>query len=307
MRLVFSRNWLIAASCAILAVTTASACSNSGGAVPGGQGASQLIDKSPVATDEEIAASPTAAAIKRRGQLVIGSTKENPLLSQQNPITGLTEGFDADLGRMLAKYIIGQPNTTIINATPTTRETLLQNETVDTVLYTYSITPARAEKIGFAGPYFVSGPAIATLKTTNGITKPADLKGKKVLAAANTTGANVLKQVQPDAELITFPTSQECIQALEQGRAEAYVNDLTILASNAVLNTKLKVIGTPFGKDPYGIGIKHGDTAFKKFVNDWLKKIQASGLWQQAYQETLGTKIEGPAPAPPEIGSVPGS
>ncbi|WP_020669945.1 glutamate ABC transporter substrate-binding protein [Amycolatopsis nigrescens] len=308
MSLASSKGRLVAAICAIFALVSTAACSSGSDAVPGPPGSGdRLLDRAPVASDEEIAQSPTAKAIKDRGQLLIGSTLENPLLSQQNPTTGITEGFDASLGRLLAKYILGQPNAKIVNATAQTREALLQNNTVDTIIYTYSITVPRSEKVTFAGPYFMSGPAIATLKSTSGITKPSDLNGKKVLANVNTTGASLVKQVAPQADLTTFATTPECIQALEQGRGDAYVNDLTILASNAVLNDKLKVVGGSFGQDPYGIGLKHGDDTFKKFVNDWLKKIQDAGLWQEAYKESLGTVIEGDPPAPPAIGSVPGS
>ena len=54
-----------------------------------------------------------------------------------------------------------------------TRETLLQNNTVDTVFATYSITPERAQKVAFAGPYYQSGDAIMVKKDNDSITKPS--------------------------------------------------------------------------------------------------------------------------------------
>jgi len=292
-----------------VALGAATACSASGGAVPDDSGAGQeqsLLDRAPVATEADLAASPTAQAIKQRGQILIGSQLDTPLLSQQNPTTGQTEGFDAILGRLLAKYILGRPNTKIVNSTSQIREALLQNSTVDVVLHTYSITPTRAEKVSFAGPYFVSGPAIMGRKGDSSVTKPQDLKGKKVLAVTNSTGAAMIEQYEP-AQIITLSTNSECMAALEQGRADAYVNDLTQLAGNAVTNDKVQVNSGTFGQDPYGIGIRHGDEAFKQFLNDWLKKIEDAGLWQEAYKQTLGTVIPGDAPTPPSTGSVPGS
>ncbi|GAB3583068.1 glutamate ABC transporter substrate-binding protein [Amycolatopsis endophytica] len=265
-----------------------------------------LLDRAPVASEADLATSPTAQAIKQRGQILIGSQLDTPLLSQQNPTTGQTEGFDAILGRLLAKYILGRPNTKIVNSTSQIREALLQNSTVDVVLHTYSITPTRAEKVSFAGPYFVSGPAIMARKGDSAVTKPQDLKGKKVLAVTNSTGAALLPQYEPE-QIITLSSNSECMAALEQGRADAYVNDLTQLAGNAVTNDKVQVNSGTFGQDPYGVGIRHGDETFKQFINDWLKKIQAAGLWQEAYKQTLGTVIPGDAPAPPATGSVPGS
>ncbi|WP_020416941.1 glutamate ABC transporter substrate-binding protein [Amycolatopsis sp. ATCC 39116] len=293
-----------------VALGAVTACTSSGGAVPDSGGSADqeqsLLDRAPVASDADLAISPTAQAIKQRGQILIGSQLDTPLLSQQNPTTGQTEGFDAILGRLLAKYILGRPNVKIVNSTSQIREALLQNNTVDVVLHTYSITPARAEKVSFAGPYFVSGPAIMTRKGDSSVTKPQDLKGKRVLAVTNSTGSAMVQQFEP-AQVITLSTNSECVTALEQGRGDAYVNDLTQLAGNAQTNDKVQIVSGTFGQDPYGIGIHHGDETFKRFVNTWLEKIQAAGLWQEAYKQTLGSVIPGDAPVPPKTGSVPGS
>ncbi|WP_020668826.1 glutamate ABC transporter substrate-binding protein [Amycolatopsis nigrescens] len=281
-------------------------CAADNAAVPTGKD-SGLFDRAPVAGAEAIANSPTAKAVRERGELVVGGSLDAPLLSQQNPITGETEGFDATLGKLLAKYILGQPKVKITNATSETREALLQNGTVDAVFQTYTITPVRAQKVLFAGPYLLSGQAIATVKGKTGITGPADLNGKTVLAGANTPGVPAIEQHAPDAEVLTFPTDPECVQALTQGRAEAYVQDLTLLAANAHKGDDLRIVGEPFTSDPYGIGLPPGDPEFKTFVNNWLKQIQDAGIWQQAWRDSLGTVMTTGPPAPPAIGSVPGS
>ncbi|WP_020671175.1 glutamate ABC transporter substrate-binding protein [Amycolatopsis nigrescens] len=266
-----------------------------------------LLGKAPVASADELATSPTAQAIKQRGQLLVGGELNMPLLSQQNPTTGGNEGFDAALGKMLAKYIIGRPDAKIVNTTADTRAALLKINTVDVVIRIYTITPERAKEVAFAGPYLMSGQAIATLKTTNGIRKPADLNGKTVLAVSNTTSVAAIEQYAPNAKIQTYGTAPECLQALEQGQGVAYVHDLTLLAGAAALNDKIEVVGDPFTTDPYGIGLKHGDESFKKFIDDWLVKIESSGLWQQAWQQSLGTVVRGDPPTPPQIGSVEGS
>jgi glutamate transport system substrate-binding protein len=45
----------------------------------------------------------------------------------------------------------------------------------------------------------------------------------------------------------------------------------------------------------------------KQFVNDWMKKIQQSGLWAKVWKNSIGTVVQGEAPQPPAIGSAPGS
>ncbi|MBN6040923.1 glutamate ABC transporter substrate-binding protein [Amycolatopsis sp. 195334CR] len=266
-----------------------------------------LLDRAPVATDAEVAASPTAATIRRRGQLIVGGQLDLPLLSERNSITGETEGFDATLGKLLAKYLLGESTVKIVTATPETKETLLQVGTVDAVIRIYTITPERAQKVAFAGPYLRSGQAIATLDQERSIAKPADLNHRPVVAVAGTTSVDALREVAPKAKLETFGSTNECVQALESGRAVAYVHDLTALAGAARLNDRIQIVGEPFTSEPYGIGLPRGDAAFKEFVNGWLDKIVRSGLWAELWQSTLGTVVTGPPPEPPQLGSVPGS
>ncbi|MBB5077823.1 glutamate ABC transporter substrate-binding protein [Nonomuraea endophytica] len=289
------------------------ACSSTGGgsnpAVPGDAkpAASGLLAKAPVADAAAIVPGSTMEKIKQRGELLVGGSLDAPLLSQQNPVSGEVEGFDASMGKALAKYIIGEPKVKIVNSASETREALIGNGTVDVVFQTYTITPERAKQVAFAGPYYTSGLSIAVKKGTTGIAKPEDLNGKKVIAGANTPAIAAIKKLAPQAEIITFGSDPECMQALKQDRGVAYVQDETLLAANAQKDPTVQVIGNPFTEDPYGIGLKHGDEQFKKFVNDWLKKMQDAGVWQQAWKDSLGTVVKGEAPAPPAIGSVPGS
>ncbi|MET8333407.1 glutamate ABC transporter substrate-binding protein [Streptosporangium canum] len=301
------------AAVAAVAMVGLSACSGTdsgSSAVPGVPGEAKggdLLAKAPVAAAADILPGSTMEKIKQRGELIVGGSLDAPLLSQQNPTTGEVEGFDADMGKALAKYIIGEPKVKIVNSASETREALLSNGTVDVVFQTYTITPERAKQVAFAGPYYSSGLSLAVRKGTAGIAKPEDLNGKTVIAGANTPAIPAIKKLAPQAKIVTFGSDPECMQALKQERGDAYVQDETLLVANAQKDPSVQVVGQPFTSDPYGIGLKHGDEQFKKFVNDWLKKIQGDGLWQQTWKNSIGTVVQGEAPTPPQIGSVPGS
>ncbi|MET7327655.1 glutamate ABC transporter substrate-binding protein [Nonomuraea sp. NPDC005650] len=278
-------------------------------AVPGApsEKGGDVLAKAPVAAAADILPGSTMEKIKQRGELLVGGSLDAPLLSQQNPATGEVEGFDADMGKALAKYILGEPKVKIVNSASETREALLANGTVDVVFQTYTITEERAKQVAFAGPYYTSGLTIAVKKGTAGIAKPEDLNGKKVLAGANTPAIPAIKKLAPQAEIITFGSDPECVQALKQDRGVAYVQDETILIADAKKDPSIEIVTKPFTVDPYGIGLKHGDDQFKKFVNDWLKKTQDTGVWQEIWKKSIGTVVTGDAPQPPQIGSVPGS
>jgi glutamate transport system substrate-binding protein len=94
---------------------------------------------------------------------------------------------------------------------------------------------------------------------------------------------------------------------VQQGRADAYVLDQSILIGDAQSNPSVEVVGgDPFTVDPYGIGLNKQSGA-KPFVNAFLKKIEADGDWAKLYKATIGTVVKGDVPQPPEIGSVPGA
>jgi glutamate transport system substrate-binding protein len=271
----------------------------------------QIITGGPVAEPAAIAASPWAQAVQNRGYLQRGGTDTGPLFSIKDPATGRVTGFDAGLSQMLAHYITGKTDVANLEkltiTTVDTRETLLQNGTVDTVIATYTITPARAQKVDFAGPYYQSGDAIMVAADNNDITSIEDLHGKKVATESNSTAALALQQKVPDANVTLFQTDEECVAAVQQGRVDAYVLDQGILISDASTNDKVKVVGQPFTQEPYGIGLPKDQGGAKQFVNDFLTKIFASGDWAKLWKATIGTVVSGDAPAPPTIGSVPGS
>jgi glutamate transport system substrate-binding protein len=311
-----------AAAAAALVTVALTGCGGSSGtpqppgAAPGsggGGGSSydSIITGGPKADSAAISASAWAQAVQKQGYLRRGGTDTGPLFSLKDPVTGKVTGFDAGLSQMLAHYITGKTDVQNLEkltiTTVDTRETLLQNHSVDTVIATYTITPARAQKVDFAGPYYESGDAIMVKADNSSIKTVDDLHGKKVATESNSTAALALKQKVPDAQVTLFQTDPECQAAVQQGRVDAYVLDQGILISDASTNKQVKVVGQPFTQEPYGIGLPKDEPDAKKFVNDFLQKIYADGSWAKLWKATIGTIVNGNPPTPPTIGSAPGS
>ncbi|WP_138417510.1 glutamate ABC transporter substrate-binding protein [Sinomonas gamaensis] len=289
------------------------ACSADSVALPGASSTSNaandaVFKSAPVADPSLIVSGSTMDTIKKRGKLVVATALDAPLVSQQDPANPQNvNGFDADLAKLLAIYILGKPTVEWVPSASESREALLSNGTVDVVFSTYTITTKRAEQIAFAGPYFMSGLAVAVKSDNTAIKGIDDLAGKNVIVQTGTPSVSEVPQKQPSAKLMPFATTPEGVQALTQGRGDAYVQDYVLLASQSSKNKDIKVVGGPFTTEPYGIGLKHGDAAFKSFVNTWLTTIEKQGLWGQVWKNSLGSVGDTPMPTPPSIGSVPGS
>ena len=270
-----------------------------------------VINSGPVAADDAVAASTWASAIKEAGVLKTGGTKTAPVFSLEDATTGEVSGFDTAIGQVLARYIIGGTNDArtlldITQVTSDTREVVLGNGSVQAVIATYTITPERAKKIDFAGPYYSSGQAVLVRADESKITGVSDLAGVKVAVQSGSSSITALQQAAPQAEQTPFNDHNTCLSALETKQVDAYVVDESLLLSAMQGSDAFKIVGEPFTQDPYGIGLPQGSDA-KAFVNAFLKKIYDDGTWEKIWQATIGVITGGEAPKPPAIGSVPGS
>ena len=306
---------LALAACSSGAPPTAPPGTGSAGSAGGDRQMSQdaydaIIKGGPVADAATVSANPWATKIKNQGFIKRGGTTTAAIFSIKDPTTGRIVGFDAGIGDLLAHYITGGTDvsklTQVAQTSVDTRETMLQNNTVDIVVATYSITTARAQKVAFAGPYYASGDSIQVKSDNTTIKSVTDLQGKKLVTESNSTAITAIEKFVPGNTPTLFADNDSCVAAVQQGRADAYVLDEAILLGNAVKNPDLKVVGTPFTTDPYGVGVNKDDPAAKAFVNAFLQKIFDSGDWLKLWKATVGLYVEA-VPTPPKIGSVQGS
>jgi len=263
-----------------------------------------LVAEGPVADAATIASNKWASKIKQAGTLRLGGTQTSNLFSLLNEKDGKIRGFDAGLAQLLTRYILGDgAKYQFTQVTSSTREQVLINDQVDMVLATYSITPARAEKISFAGPYYTSQAGVLVKASNKAIQSYNDLAGKKTATQAGSTGPAILAQFAPKAAVQEFQTHQEAVDALRQGRVDAYVTDYTLLLNTLSLGTgDARLAGTPFGpQDPYGVGLPKGSDGVA-FVNAFLKKIEADGTWAKLWTVSIGQRTGSTnVPTPPPI------
>ena len=265
-----------------------------------------LIAGGTVADDSTISTNAWAKKVKDAGTFRVGSTRTSTLFSLLNEQDNKVRGFDAGLYQLLARYILGdETKLDLTQVTSDTRESVLQNDQVDAVFATYSITDSRKKVISFAGPYFVSQQAILVLADNTDINSVDDLSGKNVAVQSGSTGPSIVSELAPDAKQQEFSTDEEARQALEQGRVDAYVIDETLQMGSIVKNPgKYRIAGDPFGpEDPYGIGLPL-DSDGVEFVNAWLKRIEDDGTWEQLWRIAIGDRTGlSNAPEPPVIGA----
>ena len=235
---------------------------------------------------------PEIKAIYDSGHVTIGAKFDQPLTGLRDPATGRIEGFDAEIGRILAQRIFGNAaegeNLFFVEAVPSKREQYLADGTVDMVVATYTMTDERRSQVDFAGPYFVAGQSLMTRKGSD-IKDVEDLAGKPVCAAEGSTSLSNIAELVPSAD-ISRPQRDysSCRKGLLDGTYEAVTTDDAILYGYVNQDPEhLTVTKGTFTEEPYGIGLPKGSSGVRDFINDTLQMAFENGDWAAAFSRTL--------------------
>ncbi|MCO1577477.1 glutamate ABC transporter substrate-binding protein [Crossiella sp. SN42] len=235
-------------------------------------------------------------------KLTIGIAYDQPGLSERVG-EGKIEGFDVDVAEYVARELgVQADNITWKESRAGEREKAIMDGSVDLVVTTFSITEDRKTRIAFAGPYFIAGQGLLVRMTTNDITGPESLNGKKLCTVPNTTSAQTIKdRFAKGTQLVEYFRYSECISALLLGNVDAVTTDDVILAGYAAQNPELlKVVGKPFNPERYGIGLAKDDVSGKGKVNSAIEKMISSGEWKKSLDKHVGPSGY-PVPTPPEV------
>jgi glutamate transport system substrate-binding protein len=279
---------------AVLALTLAAAAC--GGDDNGGDGGGQVNQGAsfPEGT--------TMARLKQAGTVKVGTKFDQPLFGLKN-LEGKPEGFDVEIAKLIAGEMgIAADKIEWVETVSANREPFIQQGKVDYVVATYTINDERKKVVDFAGPYYEAGQDIMVAKgNPEGIAGPDDLAGKKVCSVTGSTPAENIRENYPEAKLTEFDVYSKCAEALKNGQVQAVTTDNVILLGLISKDQEaFELVGKPFTKEPYGIGLKKGDTEFRTFVNDTLEKIEQDGRWLKAWEATAG-KVATEKPTPPAI------
>jgi polar amino acid transport system substrate-binding protein len=237
------------------------------------------------------------ANIKARGRLIVGLDIGSNLFSFRDPITGEITGFDVDIAGEISRDIFGTPSQVeyrILSSAD--RTAALQNNQVDVVVKTMTITCERKKLINFSTVYLMADQRILAQRDSN-IRQAADLSGKRVCVAKGTTSLRRIQQIAPPPIIVGVVTWADCLVALQQRQVDAVSTDDSILAGLVSQDPYLHIVGPSMDQQPYGIGINLQNTGLVRYVNATLERIRRDGTWNTLYRKWL--TVLGPAPSPP--------
>jgi glutamate/aspartate transport system substrate-binding protein len=235
----------------------------------------------------------TLAKIKASGSISLG-VRDSSALSYTLG-NGKYVGFHTEMGeRIVADLSKAAGKELKIQYTPVTSQNripLVQNGTVDLECGSTTNNATRAKDVSFAVTTYVEEVRILT-KANSGINGIADLKGKTVAVTTGTTSVQTLRK-NKRAEGMEFKELMgkdhaDSFLLLESGRADAFVMDGSILAANASKSRNAadyKMVGEVLSVEPIACMLRKDDPAFKKAVDDSIKRQIADGSLAKLYDK----------------------
>ncbi len=254
-------------------------------------------ESTPAATEaaQEFPADSTLGKIQSKGEITIGVKYDVPPFGFQNPQTNEVEGFDVELGKAVAAKLGVEPK--FIEAISDNRIPFLEDGTADLILSTMTINEERVEQIEFSDPYFIARGRVLVPEDSD-ITGVGDLAGKNVCTALGSTYEANLKEQAPEAKLKLVDSYSECLELIQNGAVDAVSTDDVILTGMIIQDETLKLVGEELTQEPYGAGIKKGNSEMVQFVNETFQELKDNGTWDKLYEEWIGKYTGEPGEAP---------
>ncbi len=246
-------------------------------------------------------AQPALEKIQAANRIAVGY-REASLPFSYRDANGHVIGFSQDIcNRIIAvvKARTQRPNLEVrfIPVTSQNHIPLVQNGTVDLECGVTTHLRARQSQVTFSNTFFVAGTRLLTRKDS-GIHDFKDLVGKSVLTNQGTHSEHILRtmnlQKQMDMRVISVKDYIEGREALESGRAVAYMMDDVLLAgvrSSTTHPSDWVIVGTPQSWEAYAFMMRNGDPAFQQIVNDTMSALMKSGEMAALYRKWFGQPV----------------
>lgn len=229
------------------------------------------------------------ASVQSRGRLNAGVKKDVPGYGYFDPASGTYQGMEVDLCYQVAAAIFGVDYETarandlvsFTDVTPKTRGPLIDNDQLDIVCATYTITDARKQSWDFSTPYRTDYVGLMVKKRAQ-MTKIAELDGKIIGVSQGATTQSLVGQMLQDnaidatPEFLAFSGYPLIKSSLDAGNIDCFAMDRSTLSGYMNDTVELLEPDVKFGEQNYGIATKK-DSDLSATVDQVVQDCDASG------------------------------
>ena len=217
--------------------------------------------------------------IKQAGTLTVGVKDDVPGFGYRNKSTNEYEGLEIDIARAIAKQILGsESKVTFIPVNAKNRSAFLNQDRVDLVIATFTVTEERKQNYDFSDIYYTDSVGIM-VKKASGITSFKNLENKKIGVAQGSMTTTTIKNAAIKEgvflNVVTYPSNQTLKDALNHGEIDAFAIDNAIL--HGYLDDSVMILPEHFDEMMYAVAIKKDNSAVTKQVNEVIRNLIKTG------------------------------
>lgn len=245
----------------------------------------QLPGQSQPAQPKPAAAKPQPdrlQTIKTRGDIRIGVAPDLPGMAFRQDGSGQFVGAEPNLGRALAKGLLGSEHrVTFIAVPPGDRISAVQAGRVDLVIAQLTITPERQGQVDFSIPYITAHEAIL-VRADSPYQRLQDFQGQSVAVAEGSATEQRYRRSQPGIKLVITAHESGGVELVRERRVAGMANDNANLLGllNALADRRsfrLVNVGHCFADKPFGIAMAKGNPALRSAVDQQLLQLRHQG------------------------------
>ena len=235
----------------------------------------------------------TLAEVQKRATLVAGVKDSTPSFGFIDEKSREIVGYDVDFVKAIAKRL--GVKLELKPVTSASRMPQLIAGNIDIIAATMTKNAERAKQIDFSYTYFMTGQKFIVKKGT--VKSLADLEGKKIGTAKGSTSEQNAKTALPKATILSFDDYPQAFLALQQGKVFAVTTDESILVAilgKAQTRDNFEIPDIRISDEPYGLGIRKGETNFLNAVNKILLEMEKSGEAKAIFDKWFGPNSSTP-------------
>lgn len=233
---------------------------------------------------------PLPANIRQRGRFNIAIKCDSPPFGYID-VRGRHAGFDVEIARWFSRFAFGKPNRVNLTCVTTpAREPVLTSDRADMVIATFTYTQDRDTRIDFSRAYYKATGRILVPNSAPNLYVP-QMGGKTVATTTGSIYDRWMKNCFRDTRVIATDSFTNALLEFRNGRADALMWDDTVLLGIATQDNSLKLTNDLFLPLPYGIGIKQGNTALKRWVDSRLEVMRKRDTFNTILRNNVPARV----------------
>lgn len=201
---------------------------------------------------------------------------------------GELAGFDVDVSREIAERI-GRKSQIVATEWDGILAGLLADK-YDAIIGSMAITAEREEKVNFSVPYYLSGAQLFVHRDNpEKIYSIDECDGKRIGVVLGETYQHFLEENYPAIQVVTFKSSVEIFEMLDQKRISGFVTDRLVGSWQIKKAGRAFVpVGELLYRERIGIPVKKDRAHLIQSINHALKAMNEDGTIKKIYDKYFG-------------------